>query len=84
MPRTSNSIRWASRTTRRYEHDHPGDLIHVDINKLGKSPDGGGWRVHGRIKGGRNSRLTTTMRFRYMPVIGGAWVGPADGVVRGH
>jgi transposase InsO family protein len=35
---------------KRYEHDAPGDLIHVDIKKLGKIPDGGGWRVHGRGK----------------------------------
>ena len=33
---------------RRYEHDRPGDLVHVDIKKLGKVPPGGGWRVHGR------------------------------------
>ena len=32
----------------RYERDHPGELIHVDVKKLGKIPDGGGWRVHGR------------------------------------
>jgi transposase InsO family protein len=31
----------------RYEHDHPGDLIHVDIKKLGRIPVGGGWRMHG-------------------------------------
>jgi hypothetical protein len=23
---------------RRYQHDHPGDLLHVDVKKLGKSP----------------------------------------------
>ena len=33
---------------RRYERDHPGDLLHVDVMKLGRIPDGGGWRVHGR------------------------------------
>jgi hypothetical protein len=27
---------------RRYEHDHPGSLIHVDVKKLGNIPDGGG------------------------------------------
>lgn len=27
---------------RRYEHDAPGDLVHVDIKKLGNIPDGGG------------------------------------------
>ena len=32
----------------RYERDHPGELIHVDVKKIGRVPDGGGWRVHGR------------------------------------
>lgn len=32
----------------RYEADAPGDLVHVDIKKLGKIPDGGGWRAFGR------------------------------------
>jgi transposase InsO family protein len=39
----------------RYEHKSPGDLVHVDIKKLGNIPDGGGWRVHGREVGGANS-----------------------------
>ena len=33
---------------RRYEHDHPGSMIHVDVKKLGNIPDGGGWRYVGR------------------------------------
>jgi transposase InsO family protein len=32
----------------RYEHRAPGDLLHVDVKKLGQVPDGGGWRLHGR------------------------------------
>ena len=32
----------------RYEAAAPGDLVHVDIKKLGRIPDGGGWRTHGR------------------------------------
>ena len=32
----------------RYEHERPGDMIHIDVKKVGKIPDGGGWRVHGR------------------------------------
>jgi transposase InsO family protein len=32
----------------RYEAAAPGDLVHVDVKKLGRVPDGGGWRVHGR------------------------------------
>ena len=27
---------------RRYEHPHPGSLIHVDVTKFGNIPDGGG------------------------------------------
>jgi transposase InsO family protein len=32
----------------RYEAARPGELVHVDIKKLGRIPAGGGWRVHGR------------------------------------
>jgi transposase InsO family protein len=32
----------------RYVKDRPGELVHVDVKKLGRIPDGGGWRVHGR------------------------------------
>lgn len=32
----------------RYERDHPGELIHIDVKKLGRIPDGGGWRALGR------------------------------------
>ncbi|HEV7756403.1 MAG TPA: IS481 family transposase [Mycobacteriales bacterium] len=31
----------------RYEHPRPGDLLHVDVKKLGRIPDGGGWRLDG-------------------------------------
>ena len=43
---------------RRYEHDRPGSLIHVDVKKLGNIPDGGGWRFVGRQQGDRNRRAT--------------------------
>jgi hypothetical protein len=36
---------------RRYEHDRPGDLLHVDVKKLGRIPDGGGHKVLGRQAG---------------------------------
>lgn len=32
----------------RYEAAAPGDLVHIDIKKLGKIPDGGSWRAFGR------------------------------------
>jgi transposase InsO family protein len=43
---------------RRYEHERPGDLLHVDVKKLGRVPDGGGWRYVGREQGGRNRAAT--------------------------
>lgn len=36
---------------RRYEKSAPGELVHVDIKKLGRIPDGGGWKVHGKGTG---------------------------------
>jgi len=45
-------LRWLDRPTgqlvRRYERARPGELVHVDVKKLGRLRDGGGWRVHGR------------------------------------
>ncbi|MGL5861162.1 MAG: IS481 family transposase [Phycicoccus sp.] len=26
----------------------PGHMVHIDVKKVGRIPDGGGWRVHGR------------------------------------
>ena len=39
---------------RRYEHPAPGDLVHLDVKKLGRIPDGGGHRKLGRQAGRRN------------------------------
>jgi len=36
------------RVVRRYERERPGELLHVDVKKLGRIPPGGGWRLHGR------------------------------------
>jgi len=38
----------ATRQVVRYEREHPGELVHVDIKKQGKIPAGGGWQVLGR------------------------------------
>ncbi len=46
---------------RRYEHEKPGDLLHVDVKKLGRVPDGGGWRYVGRLQGEKN-RSSTAVR----------------------
>jgi transposase InsO family protein len=43
---------------RRYEHEKPGSLIHVDVKKLGNIPEGGGWRFVGRSQGLKNRAAT--------------------------
>jgi len=43
---------------RRYEHDHPGSLIHVDVTKFGNIPSGGGHRFVGRQRGDQHKRAT--------------------------
>jgi len=53
---------------RRYEHDKPGDLIHIDVKKLGRVPDGGGWRYVGRAEGWRNRIATATARATATPL----------------
>jgi transposase InsO family protein len=37
------------------ESAHCGDLVHVDVKKVGKIPAGGGWRMLGRTIGNRNA-----------------------------
>lgn len=39
----------------RYEVAAPGELVHVDIKKLGRIPDGGGHRMLGRQAGSKNN-----------------------------
>jgi transposase InsO family protein len=69
--------RGSGRRIRRYEHTAPGDLVHVDVKKLGNIPNGGGWRVVGRTEGNRNSRTTTTQRSGNHPVIGYSYLHTA-------
>jgi transposase InsO family protein len=38
----------ASGVVVRYQRQHPGEPVHLDVKKLGRIPDGGGHRVHGR------------------------------------
>ena len=60
---------------RRIEMSRPGELVHVDIKKLGKIPKGGGWRAHG---GGAN-----TDHGEARPAVGYAYIHSAiDGYTR--
>ena len=44
----------------RYEKNVPGELVHVDIKKMGRIPEGGGWRVHGRAKRDQSQKVGYT------------------------
>jgi transposase InsO family protein len=47
-PLTGQPIRATRHSHQRYERDRPGELLHVDVKKIGRIPDGGGWKAHGR------------------------------------
>jgi transposase InsO family protein len=49
-PMTGEVIRSSRATTHRYERERPGELVHVDVKKLGRIPEGGGWRARGRFE----------------------------------
>jgi transposase-like protein len=45
---TGEPVRRGPRSGVRYERERPGELLHIDVKKLGRIPEGGGWRAHGR------------------------------------
>lgn len=57
-------------TDERYEHPRPGDLLHVDVKKLGRIPDGGGWRLDGANNPdhGRNKDMPVGFDFIHVAV----------------
>jgi transposase InsO family protein len=55
-PLTGQPIRASKQTTCRYERDRPGELVHMDVKKIGKIPDGGGWKALGRADGHRDRK----------------------------
>jgi transposase InsO family protein len=57
---TGEVIRSSKATAVRYERERPGELVHMDVKKIGRIPDGGGWRVHGRGEGGNPDRKSGT------------------------
>jgi hypothetical protein len=37
-----------NREPQRIIAERPGHMVHIDVKKVGRIPDGGGWRIHGR------------------------------------
>ena len=63
-PMTGEVIRASKTTAVRYERDRPGELVHMDVKKIGRIPDGGGWRAHGREMGRPGPRKARRIRLR--------------------
>jgi transposase InsO family protein len=74
--RLSHVDRRTGEVIRRYEHDHPGSLVHVDVKKLGNIPDGGGWRFVGRRQGRKHRSATPgkAKNLHHNPKMGTAYV----------
>lgn len=56
-PVTGELIRSSRATTTRYERDRPGELVHIDVKKFGRIPDGGGWRIQGGSRENHRARV---------------------------
>jgi len=65
-PLTGEVIRSSKETAVRYERDRPGELVHMDVKKLGRIPDGGGWRAHGRDMGSTSERKKNPIGFDFV------------------
>lgn len=65
-PMTGERIRSSKTTTVRYERERPGELVHMDVKKLGRIPDGGGWKAHGRGAGSILRDRNTKVGFDYV------------------
>ena len=65
-PMTGEQIRSSKATAVRYERSRPGELVHVDVKKLGKIPDGGGWRAHGRAAANKTKDKSRRIGYDYV------------------
>jgi transposase len=65
-PMTGEVIRASKTTAVRYERATPGELVHMDVKKIGRIPDGGGWRAHGREIGKTWAQKKARIGFDYV------------------
>jgi transposase InsO family protein len=63
---TGQRIRASKTTAVRYERARPGELIHVDVKKIGRIPPGGGWRAHGRQMGSTGKRKRARIGYDFV------------------
>ncbi|GAA3371658.1 IS481 family transposase [Streptomyces antimycoticus] len=58
LPPLAACDRATGEPVRRYERSRPGELVHIDVKKLGRIPDGGGHKALGRAAGRKNKSGT--------------------------
>lgn len=68
LDRITGEVLRSRATDARYEHPRPGDLLHVDVKKLGKIPDGGGWRLDGAKATDRSRSRHTEVGMEFVHV----------------
>jgi hypothetical protein len=57
-----------TRTVVRYERARPGELLHVDVKKLGRIREGGGWKMHGREMGRTGEMVRIKVGYDFLHV----------------
>ena len=65
-PLTGEVIRASKTTAVRYERERPGELVHVDVKKIGKIPAGGGWKAHGRPMSRTGAKIKARIGYDYV------------------
>lgn len=65
-PLTGEVIRSSKATAVRYGRDRPGELVHMDVKKIGRIPNGGGWRAHGRAAGSTSRDRKTKVGYDHV------------------
>jgi transposase InsO family protein len=67
MPRLAWLDRPTGEPVRRYERARPGELVHVDVKKIGRLRPGGGWRMLGRDSAEhRRAQISPRVGFEYV------------------
>ncbi|MFI5698403.1 IS481 family transposase [Kribbella sp. NPDC051586] len=65
-PLTGQLIRASKTTAVRYERDRPGELVHMDVKKIGRIHDGGGWKANGREHGQTGAQKKARIGYDYV------------------
>ncbi|MGW7293965.1 IS481 family transposase [Streptomyces xiamenensis] len=66
LPALATCDRATAEPVRRYERARPGELVHIDVKKLGRIPDGGGHKVLGRAAAGPNKDRRNGAGYAYL------------------